>query len=420
MQECDLLVIGAGAAGIAAARAGLAAGRRVQVLEARPRPGGRVVTDHRLGLPFDLGAVWLHAAERNPLVPLARGLGVALVDADRARREVTFVGDRRADAAEAAEYDAAFARLEALAAEAAVAGGPDRPVAAIAPRGGTWDASVAAWHGSVIAGWELEGISLHDFAATSLEGRNLLPAGGFGTLLARLADGLPIGFGAKVDRLAWGGGWAVAEGAFGTLRARAVVCTLPTTLLAAGDALRFDPPLPDAVVAAAAGLPMGAVLKVGFRAAGEDRLDLPDFCSVDRRIEPGEPMVTMTAWQHGLPLLTCWLGGAAAAALEAAGDAAAEAYMQDELARRFGGRARAALAPGAVVSDWLRDPLARGVYSHARVGQAGARAVLARPLAEGRLCLAGEACHASLAGTVAGAWLSGEAAAAAALAAMPA
>ena len=409
-MDCDILVIGAGAAGIAAARAALAAGRSVRVLEARGRLGGRALTDISLGVPFDLGATWLHSAERNPLVPLARELGVALTDADAARREITFIGSRRITPEEDAAYDAAWDAFEQAVAARAAAAGPDIPAAEAAPHGGPWDATVAAWQGCVISAAPLEAISLRDFAASLLSGGNMLPEGGLGALVARLGAALPVTLGAAVTALRWGGREAAAEGDFGTLRARAVVCTLPTALLAA-EAIRFDPPLPPEVIQAAHDLPLGAAIKLALRAAGKDRLGLPDHASTDRQVAPGEALIPIGFWPRGAPFASAWIGGPLAEHAECEGPAAAESLVRAEIATRLGSRAPAAFLPGALASAWGRDPLARGVYSHARVGAAGARAVLAAPLAGGRLCLAGEACHATLAGTVAGAWISGEAAA---------
>jgi len=415
-MHCDILIIGAGAAGIAAARTALAAGRSVRILEARHCAGGRAWTDTSLGVPFDLGATWLHDAARNPLTDLAREHGVQLHDSDTARREITFADGRRATAGEVAAYDAAWTAFEQAIAARAAGHDPDIPAAEAAPQGGPWDATVAAWQGRVIAAWPLEAMSLRDFHANLLGGANLLPAGGLGALLTRLAAPLPVTLGAPVTRLRWGGRHAVAEGPFGSVTAKAVVCTVPTSLLA-GNTLRFDPPLPLAVQVAAHDLPLGAAIKVGLRAAGDDRLGLPDHASTDRRIADGEDLIPITFWPLGQPLASAWIGGPLAAQLEREGPAAAEALVRTEIAARLGARAPGAFRPGALVSAWRSDPWSRGVYSHARVGAAGARAILAAPLADGRLCLAGEACHDGLAGTVGGAWLSGVAAARHALAA---
>jgi monoamine oxidase len=415
VSDCDILVIGAGVAGIAAARAAIAAGRSVRVLEARDRIGGRALTDTSLGLPFDLGATWLHDAAHNPLEDLARGLGIALADSDALRNEITFVGDRRITKAEDAAYDATWGAFETAIRDRAAQPGPDIAAAEAAPRDGPWDATVAAWQGRVIAAWPLEAISLRDFAATLLSGANLLPEGGLGALVARLGEGLPVTLRAPVARLRWGGTEAVAEGAFGTLRARAVICTLPTAVLAAG-ALRLDPALPE-IAQAAEDLPLGAAIKIALAAKGADRLGLPDHCSTDRQVGPGEDLIPITFWPQGRPIASAWIGGPLAVEAAREGPQAAESLLRAEIAARLGTRAPDAFRPGALVSGWVTDPWTRGAYSHARIGAAGARAVLAAPLAGGRLCFAGEACHPSLAGTVAGAWLSGGRAAAHAIAA---
>jgi monoamine oxidase len=108
-----------------------------------------------------------------------------------------------------------------------------------------------------------------------------------------------------------------------------------------------------------------------------------------------------------------FIGGEAAWALAREGPAAAEAFARADLARYFGAEAVArAFAPGAVVTGWATDPLFLGAYSHARVGHYAARAALRdAALAGGRLRFAGEACHTRTAGTVGGAWESGERAA---------
>src|SRR6202012_3520243 len=75
-READVVVIGAGAAGIAAARRIVAANRKVLVIEAANQVGGRCITDNSsFDAPFDRGARWMHNPDVNPMLKLARALG---------------------------------------------------------------------------------------------------------------------------------------------------------------------------------------------------------------------------------------------------------------------------------------------------------------------------------------------------------
>ena len=409
MSDPDLLVIGAGAAGIAAAREAISLGLTVRVLEARDRVGGRAHTDATtLGAPFDLGATWLHAAEGNPLVPLAGARGLELFDHDAVRSHRTWVDDHWATDGEAAEYAAAErAWHEALALV------PDgtRSLADAAPRGGRWDATIAHWEGPVICGAEVAAMDFADYLATELHGTNLLPRDGAGHLLGLLADGLPITLAARVDRIAWGGPRVRAEGSFGAVEAAACLVTVSTGVLAAGS-IAFDPPLPAATLTAVHDLPMGLLTKLGLRAAGEDRLDIPAFAGLERRLEEGERGMTWIGWPFGRDHLMGFAGGALAWDLAREGAAATVDHARAELRRVYGARAdRAVRADGALLSDWATDPFSLGAYAYLLPGRGGAREALGRPLGDGRLRFAGEACHPHLAGTLGGAWYTGVAAA---------
>ncbi len=406
----DVLILGAGAAGIAAARECAALGLTCAVLEARARVGGRAHTDARsLGAPFDLGATWLHAAEANPLALLARALGLRTVNHDAVAARRRHLGHGWATAAEDAAFDAAYdAWLAALRAAHAA---PDPAVAAVAPRGGPWDSTIATWEGPTIAGAELRDLGLRDFLDNQLDPPNLLVEAGQGALLTALAEGLPVSLNSPVSRLSWDRGGARAEGPRGTLAARAAICTLPAGVLAGGG-LRFDPALPPEIGEALHGLPMGTLAKIGLPAAGADRLDLPPFARLDRRVAEGEGRMTFVAWPFGRAHLEGFVGGDLGRTLEREGPAAMAAFAGDELARMYGGRGRAAIDPHrAVASAWVADPWSRGAYSYARPGAALARRVLAAPLAGGRLAFAGEHCHPTLAGTLGGAWETGREAA---------
>lgn len=409
-SDPDVLVIGAGCAGIAAARELIARGRSCIVLEGGTRVGGRAYTESAsLGAPFDHGASWLHQADQNALTPLARALGCEMLDHDTLRDRRLFADGRFATreerAAFAAAEDAFWQAIEAAARD----GGPDRPAAEAAPHGGRWDATVAHWEGAQICAAELSRMSLHDFAATALDGPNMVLRNGVGALVARLAEGLPVRLQACVERLRWGAGGVAAEGGFGAVTARAAIVTASTGVLAAG-AIAFDPPLPAQTQAAIHALPLGLLTKIAFRADHPDAPDLPPFAVLRRAVEhEGDRPMALLSRPYAHPYLVAFCGGARA--WEMCGDTArAEAEARAEVAAIFGARAAVALGP-ATVTRWGEDPLFRGAYSHAVPGRMDARRVLATPLAEGRLCFAGEACHPRFAATVAGAWESGIAAA---------
>jgi monoamine oxidase len=412
--EFDVAVVGAGAAGIAAARALRDMGLHCVVLEASSRVGGRAFTDTAsLGAPFDQGAVWLHDADNNPLTPLALRGGFTLREqaGTRRRRDILLVDGRPATEAERAAHDAAFDAWEEAAERRAAAGGPDIPLAEAVPRGGKWDATAAYWFGDMISGVDPRRFSLRDYVDTAIGGRNPELREGFGTLVARQAEGLPVALGAPVERVETGGpGGAVAlEGPRGRGRARACIVTVSTGVLASG-AIRFEPALPPDVLDAIAGLPQGLLSKVALRAARPDRLGLPEFGRLGRRVEgEGDGPASWVLWPFGRDHAIGYVGGKAAWRLSREGPAASEAFARAELARYFGAaRVASAFRPSAVVTRWAEDPLFRGAYSHALVGQAGARAVLRdAAVADGRLRFAGEACHERYAGTVGGAWASG-------------
>jgi monoamine oxidase len=204
----------------------------------------------------------------------------------------------------------------------------------------------------------------------------------------------------------------VVDTAAGSLCASSCIVTVSTGVLQAG-AIRFTPALPGDIQAAIDGLPMGLLTKVAMRTEGIDRFDLPAFCSLDQQVlVSGGPMMTFSAWPFGLPTITGFVGGRTAWELAACGPSASAAFAREQLRSLFGSRADRAFAGApAVVTGWADDPLVRGAYCYARPGDADTRGKLAENFASGRLVFAGEACHETLAGTVAGAWISGRRAA---------
>ena len=160
-------------------------------------------------------------------------------------------------------------------------------------------------------------------------------------------------------------------------------------------------------------LPMGLAMKVALRANGPDRLDLPRHCSVDRQVaRTGDPLMPFQCWPFGRDYVQGWIGGDHAWELARAGEAAAVDFALSYLRGLFGGRVDRLFGGGrSLVTRWDAEAYVRGAYCYARVGQALMRDRLAEPLADGRLTFAGEACNVPYAGTLAGAWISGQGAA---------
>jgi monoamine oxidase len=401
-SEVDVAVVGAGAAGIGAARRLAAAGGlSLVVLEARERVGGRVHTVAPRGFPLDRGAEWLHSADRNPLSRIAEEHGFAL---ERRRPDWTSRLSRSGETRQA-EADWLLTReAHRRALRRAAAAGPDRPLASVVAPGGRWNAlldATSSWGN----GAELDCVSIRDNVRYEDSGLNWRLRQGYGRLFESLARDLPIAHGAAVSRIAHDGRRLRLDTAQGPVSAARAIITVSTAILAE-ERLRFDPPLPDKVEAAA-GLPLGI----------NDKLFL-SFAGTVPGLEEGAYVIGSTRRREtasyqirplGRPVIACFFGGRWAAALEEEGEKAMAAFAADELAGLFGADIGRQLAPLASTA-WRRDPWSRGSYSYARPGHAGDRAVLAAPVEE-RLFFAGEATSPNFFSTAHGAWISGRAAA---------
>jgi monoamine oxidase len=414
MPDVDVVVIGAGLAGLGAATALRAAGRTAVVLEATERIGGRAWTTHPVelgGAWFDMGAVWLHNAETNPLVPLARAAGDTLLRSDEQRVERTFIGTRQATAEEVADLGGAWQRFEDRAA-ALLREGRDVPLAAVARSmpDDPWAVTVETFEGPIICVASADEFSTRDWLRNVLTGSNLVPDGGIGAFVARrLGVGLEIRLGTPVERVRWGGGGVAVETARGVVTGRSAIVTVSTGVLGAG-AIVFEPALPVATQEAIAAMPMGLAMKVALRATGPDRLGLPLHCSLERQVaRSGDPFMAFQCWPYKRDYIQGWVGGPAAWDLAREGEAAAIDFALGQLRAVFGARVDRVFAGGThLVTRWDADPWVRGAYSFIRTGDADARVALAQPVGDGRLLFAGEACHDGMAGTLAGAWISGQ------------
>ena len=427
MPDLDVVVIGAGVAGMSAAAKLRQCGLSVLVLEASGRIGGRArtVKEPALGgLWFDHGASWLHVAETNPLVPIAEAAGETLVRSDEQRNDRTFIGTRMATEAELEDFGNAWPRFVAAGNALLEKGSPDGSLADIAKTlpDDPWALSVEMWEGPIICVADANRYSLRDWKRNMLDGSNRLVEGGIGAFVARrLGAGLDIRLNTKVSGVRWSGKGVTVTTAQGAIEARACIVTVSTGVLASGG-IAFDPPLPALVAECIAGLPMGLAIKVAMPASGPDRLDLPDSCSLDRRTETsGEPAMVMQFWPQRRGYMSAWIGASTAWELQAEGDEACIEFVRDRLRGMFGSRATGLFhGDQAVVTQWGREANFLGSYAYALPGHADARGLLGQPMADGRLILCGEACNMEgLAGTVGGAWHDGQRAASIVAESMP-
>jgi monoamine oxidase len=405
----EVVVVGGGSAGVAAAARLKAAGLSALLLEAGDRLGGRAHTVTPVpGIALDLGCSWLHSARQNEWAAIAPTLGFTVDSSDapwmRPALNLNFpLADQKA-------YRKVFQAFEDRMEQAAE--GPDdvRASDLIRPEERRWAPLLNAFSG-YYNGASFDHISVKDYAAYQPTDDNWRVREGYGALIAAFAGPLDVRLRTPVRVVRHGGPRVSVETAAGAIEARAVIVCVSTTVLAE-EGLRFEPPLPAKREAAHA-LPLGHVEKAFIR------LLAPEEFPVEHRLHGRTDTADTASYGFrplGMPVVEAFFGGDVAGRLTAEGPGALTAFAVDELVAVFGSDLRARLAPAAE-SSWSVDPLIRGAYSHARVGHAGARAVLAEPV-DDRLFFAGEACSPHAFSTAHGAYETGVAAAEAAITAL--
>lgn len=404
--DLDAVIVGAGAAGIAAGRRLAAAGRRFVVIEAADHVGGRCVTDQStFGVPFDRGAHWIHSPSSNPLARLApRGLDLYAAPMGQKVR----IGLRNAREGELEDFLAAEVR--ATRAIRAAARTSDIACAAALPSDlGDFGPTLQFTLGPFVSGKDLAQLSAVDFDRASERSANAFCRQGCGVLLATLAAGLPVKLSTPATAIDLGRTVAVATPQ-GTIRARTAIVTVSTNVIAAGR-IRFTPELPHRLGTAFHALSLGSYDHIVLALAGNP-LDLD---SDDLVFEKAADTHTAALLGNvaGTHLCLVEVAGAFGRDLSAHGAAAMVDFAGDWLAKLYGSAVKKAVSR-ASATRWNADPLVLGAMSAAAPGEAGARGTVAEPL-HGIVWFAGEAAHETLWGTVGGAWAAGERAAAAAL-----
>jgi monoamine oxidase len=395
--QVDIAIVGAGAAGIAAARRLKDTQVTTVFLEARDRIGGRAHTIRSAdGLPLDLGCEWLHSADRNVLAVLIERAGFALDR--RPPRWSRQTGNRDFPVADQEAFADAFDAFERRLAEAA-ARGEEGPASDYFAPGCRWNPLVNAIS-SYFNGIEFDRVSVQDYAAYEDTETNWRVRDGYGTAIAALAAGLDPVLGCAVARIDHSRAPVQLTTSKGEFSANAVILTVPSAVLAE-EKIALHPRLDDKADAAA-GLPLGIANKAFLH------LEEPDSLPVEGHFFGRTDSARIGSYllrPFGRPYVECYFGGRLARELEQAGRGAITAFAIDELTHLVGADFRRKVRP-LEETAWATDPWALGSYSHALPGYADARSVLAAPV-DGRLFFAGEATHPTFFSTAHGAWESG-------------
>ena len=288
--EPDVVIVGAGVAGLAAAKSLMAANKSVLVVEARERIGGRAVTDSTtFGFPFDLGAQWIEAGRTNPAMAILREMNAKPVP-DR-QEQAIYVGGTEAPKEE-------YARFEKIAIDAsrklveALKKAPDVPVGRVLVAQDPLEKLAYAMVGPLESGVELGELSARDFMRQPETEPQYSVAEGLGALVARWGAKVPVKLGTRVVRIDSTGSQVLVVTTNGQLTAKAVIVTVPTGVLATGQ-FGFAPQLSAARREAIAQLPMALYNKVAL-SFGRKVIDAPAGRSViglTRKDQPFDAIV---------------------------------------------------------------------------------------------------------------------------------
>jgi monoamine oxidase len=406
-READIVVIGAGAAGIAAARRIMAANRKVIVVEAASQIGGRCQTDTTsFDAPFDRGARWMHNPDTNPMIKLARAAGLEITTAPTGQK--IRIGRRYARPGETEEFLAALVRANRAIDEASRKG--DVACASVLPKDlGDWAGTAEFVLGANFSGKDLKDVSVVD--KVRAQDRNIAIAcrQGLGTLVARLGEQVPLSLSTPASRIAWGSRDVTVETPSGKIAARAAIITVSSNVLAAGN-IKFTPDIPKRTLDAAAKLSLGSYDRIALQMSGNPLGLSRDDVIIEQSNSTRTAL--MFASVGGSSLCSIDVAGSFGRDLSAQGEAAMTAFAVEWLGKLFGSDAATAVKKSSA-TRWNVAPFALGAMSVAGPGGQASRKILSEPI--GCMYLAGEAAHETLWGTIDGAWESGERAAETAL-----
>ena len=411
--EVDILVIGAGVAGLSAAQTLEKTDYSVCLIEASHRIGGRAYSQR---LPnsvwFDLGCSYLHEGEINPFVEIADDLGCMLGDGGRFEKSRTKMTVNGSDASvdelvslnklsnmcfvemKNAKHNGTLAEVDDIASYI------------------DWDHRFSHVYAHLLGGLNASDAhqqSVFDFLKSGY-GLDYPVVGGLGKLVEKWAfrflDKVRLYLNCKISKIDWSGQRVSVTTSSGQIRAKKVLITVSTGVINSGNIV-FFPDLPSPISNAFSNLPCGVLNKIGLSfldntfsendsgwhvMLSEENVLEPSVGSFDVNLDDGQQAVA-------------FIGGSEAEYLEKKGEAALAAYALECIEQVFGSNIKTKIN-GYICSAWAGNSLTFGSYSYSKPRQSNSRKVLRQALEE-KIYFAGEACSVQHFGTVHGAYFSG-------------
>lgn len=417
-SKTDILVIGAGAAGLAAAKELHRAKRNVLVVEARDRIGGRIWTDREwAGVPIELGASWIHGEVDNPIAQIAVAQKWSTFPTDWDMLTGYAENGRKLTINEVVDIFDFYNQFEKGVSRNAMTRFRADETRSLADQVQEWlsrtkVSTADRWKLDLALRSEIEqeyGADAHQLAfpgfdaAEDYQGRHLMLSQGYDRLVDYLKEGLSLRLGVTVEEIDYSSEDVKVTTNRGVITAKRVVVTVPLGVLQRGSII-FHPELPETKQSAIDRLGMGLVNKV--------------FLHFDKPFWPKNQQVIFFAWPDapwpecynlepviGQPILMAIKSGERARRDESKPDAEIVAALKMQLVQVFGAKVPEPLS--SRITRWGNDPYSFGSYSFTKVGAiSNDYEDLSLPVGE-KLFFAGEATSRKHPATVAGAYLSG-------------
>lgn len=387
-RQYDVIIVGAGMAGLTAAKEISKAGHSFVVLEATNRIGGRALTDTKsFGFPLDKGAAWFHDVPNNPLVPIADKMGFHRVHTEL--NGPIFIDGRRATASEMEQYSKT-AELVAHAMKEAADRKEDRAASEFFPSDAPFSGLIASNFGPLENGSDLEVSSSIDTIEFGTGHDDFLQEG-LGTFVAAFGKDVPVELGQQVDRVDYRSNRVEVHTTKGKLfQGKTVLLTVSTGVLASGK-IKFNPELPKWKLDAIAGLPMGLLTKIVIEFKSDVfAAETPNTWVLNDG--PGREDMAFVIKPLNANAAVGFVGGRKAWSLETTPEGKKQliAQTRETLTKMYGSKLDEEFKKAAV-TNWGNTDWTLGSYSSALPGMSKMHKEMQKDVDE-KVFFAGEAC----------------------------